>query len=261
MSSSAYSGRTYSGRTPVVEYEPFKPVALQPVNYLPVPWQSPNQRSWDKAKLALRIVSTVLAVPLLGISIFGWWSPTGFNFYPILGTALGAAVCAYDLADYIVMCARRRKSGIQPKVSLGFELIISFGGLAISILLISSAVGSWGWHSYYDGSSGVPISDYVVNGYFWFGMAVGASVLGTLISLIHFVLFVRDCVEVDRQRKAERYGRWMASTIPVAPQYQQPQPQLQPQRMVNEPISPETMVGHDSFEYNTKFRMDIVKHD
>ncbi|KAI2641491.1 hypothetical protein GGS26DRAFT_585883 [Hypomontagnella submonticulosa] len=266
MSSSAYSRRT-----PVIEYEPFKPVALQP--YIPIAWESSSQPSWDRAKLALRIVSTIMAVPLLGVSVFGFWAPYGFNYYPILGTPMGAVVFSYDLAEYIVMCAKRRKSGVQPKVSLGFELIISLGGLATSVLLIFSAIHVWGWHPYYEGASyGIPISDFNGNRYFWFGMTVGASVLGVFISLIHFILFVRDCVEVDRQRKAENYGRWMASTIPIQTHYPQQQPPPPP-RKVDEPVSPDTidtmdtmkttmtMVANDDFECNMKFRMDEVKHD
>ncbi|KAI1415410.1 hypothetical protein F5Y13DRAFT_157328 [Hypoxylon sp. FL1857] len=170
----------------------------------PEPWQSPNQPSWNTARFVLRIISFITALLLFGLSISGFAAPSGFSSFPVMGTPLSVAAFLYDIAEFIVMCVRRRKSGIRPAVSLGFELIISMGGIALSALMIMFTVDSWQWRMYYSGvpSSELPIPEYVSNGHVWFGISVTASALATFLSLIHFVLFVRDCVEVDRQRKA-----------------------------------------------------------
>ncbi|KAI0834670.1 hypothetical protein F5Y06DRAFT_306570 [Hypoxylon sp. FL0890] len=172
------------------------------------PWQSPNQPSWNTARFVLRIISFIIAILLLGLSISGFMAPMGFGSFPVMGTPLSAAAFSYDIAQFIVMCARKRKTGIRPAVSLGFELVLSMGGLALSILMIIFTVDSWQWHIYYSGvpDDGLtpPIPNYVSNGYLWFGMSVTGSIVAVILSLIHFVFFVRDCVEVDRERKAAK---------------------------------------------------------
>ncbi|KAI0139393.1 hypothetical protein F4776DRAFT_662351 [Hypoxylon sp. NC0597] len=169
------------------------------------PWESPNQPSWNRARFGLLITSYILAILLFGFSVSGFAAPVGFSSFPVMGTPLGVATFLYDTSEFIVMCVRRRKTGIPPAVSLGFELVISLGGLALAALMIVFTVDSWQWNMYYSGvpsgQRGPPIPDYVANGHFWFGISVTATILATLLSLIHFVLFVRDCVEVDRKRK------------------------------------------------------------
>ncbi|KAI1458845.1 hypothetical protein F4805DRAFT_105267 [Annulohypoxylon moriforme] len=161
----------------------------------------PDQPAWDNARFALRIISTTLSLPFLGISLAGFAAPKGFSGYPLLGTPLAIAILVYDFAEYIVMCVRKRKTGIRPQVSLGFELVLSLGGIALSGMLISFAFDSYSWHDYYDGRDGTPVPGYVANGSLWLGMNIIASVLGMVASLVHFVLFIRDCVEVHHYRK------------------------------------------------------------
>ncbi|OTA67245.1 hypothetical protein K449DRAFT_212206 [Hypoxylon sp. EC38] len=181
------------------------------------PWQSPNQPSWNRARFGLLITSYILAIILFGLSVSGFAAPAGFSSFPVMGMPLAVAAFLYDTSEFIVMCVRRRKMGIPPAVSLGFELIISFGGLALAALMIVFTVDSWQWHRYYSGvpsgERGPPVPNYVDNGYFWFGISVAASIMAALLSLIHFTLFVRDCVEVDRQRKfAKQLPRETEST-------------------------------------------------
>ncbi|KAI1214707.1 uncharacterized protein F4807DRAFT_6776 [Annulohypoxylon truncatum] len=161
----------------------------------------PDQAAWDNARFALRIISTTLSLPFLGISLAGFAAPDGFSGYPLMGTPLAVAVLLYDFAEYVVMCVRARKTGIRPQISLGFELVLSLGGIGMSAVLISFAFDSYSWHDYYDGRDGTPVPDYVANGDLWLGMNIIACVLGMVVSLVHFVLFVRDCVEVHWHRK------------------------------------------------------------
>ncbi|KAI1138620.1 hypothetical protein F5Y05DRAFT_45097 [Hypoxylon sp. FL0543] len=174
-------------------------------------WESPNQPSWNNARFVLRITSFITALLLLGLSLGGFAAPLGFSSYPIMGTPLSVAALLYDIAEFIVMCVRRRKTGIRPAVSLGFELVLSAGGIALATLIVFYTVDSWRLNMYYSGDSSgdryLPVPHYVSNGEVWFGMSAAASVLAIFLSLIHFVLFVRDCVEVDRERKAAKRAR------------------------------------------------------
>ncbi|KAI1446913.1 hypothetical protein F5Y02DRAFT_48633 [Annulohypoxylon stygium] len=160
-----------------------------------------NQAIWDNARFALRIISTTLCLPFLGIGLAGFAAPKGFSGYPLLATPLAAAILVYDFAEYVVMCVMTRKTGIRPQISLGFELVLSLGGIVMSAILICFAFDSYSWHDYYDGRDGTPVPGYVANGNLWLGLNIMASVLGMIISLVHFVLFVRDCVEVHWHRK------------------------------------------------------------
>ncbi|KAI0884317.1 uncharacterized protein GGS22DRAFT_189445 [Annulohypoxylon maeteangense] len=175
----------------------------------------PDQQIWDNARFALRIISTTLALPFLGIALAGFAAPRGFSGYPVLSTPLAIAILAYDFAEYVVMCVRTRKTGIRPQISLGFELVLSIGGIALSAILINFAFDSYSWHDYYDGREGTPVPGYVANGSLWLGMNIIASVLGMVASLVHFVLFVRDCVEVHHYRKSSSVVKEQEVVPPV----------------------------------------------
>ncbi|KAI1087528.1 hypothetical protein F5B19DRAFT_63809 [Rostrohypoxylon terebratum] len=160
-----------------------------------------DQPAWDNARFALRIISTTLCLPFLGVGLAGFATPKGFGAYPLLATPLAATVLLYDFTEYVVMCATMRKTGIRPQISLGFELVLSLAGIAISAILISLAFDSYSWHDYYDGRDETPVPKYIANGNLWLGLNVIASFSAVIISLVHFILFVRDCVEVHWYRK------------------------------------------------------------
>ncbi|KAI1776273.1 hypothetical protein F4818DRAFT_440641 [Hypoxylon cercidicola] len=203
--------------------------------------QSPKQPSWNTARFVLRIASTLIAIPLLVLSVLGAAAPIMFSSFWILGMPLvslipelsvaapsinpadcsqSIAAILFDFAGFIVTCVRKRKSGIRPAVSLGFELVISLGGFAISALLVCFTMDAWSWYLYYTNNGNrrlaAPVPNYVSDGYYWFGMSLATSILALFLSLIHFVLFVRDCVEVDRRRKAtKRLLNMVAATDPA----------------------------------------------
>ncbi|KAL7625250.1 hypothetical protein AAE478_004465 [Parahypoxylon ruwenzoriense] len=192
----------------VADYEPVKPNARRAVDggYGSLPSKSKYQESWDTVKLVLRIMSFIIGLGLLGVSLALFVAPKGFSSHPILGTSLAAAALLYDFAEFITSCARNRKSGIKPSVSLGFELVLSIGGLVLSALLVIYTMSSWEWNAYYttNRSGGTHVPNFVTDGYLWFGLAIAVNMLCFILSLIHLVLFVRDCVEVDRERKAKK---------------------------------------------------------
>ncbi|KAI1084234.1 hypothetical protein F5B20DRAFT_524097 [Whalleya microplaca] len=183
--------------------------------------QPQEHKSWNKAKLVLRISSLLVGIPLLCISASGFGAPKGFSSFPALGTPLSVATIIYDLANCIVMRIQRNNFGISPAATVGFELILSFGGLALSALLYFFTVDTLSWKAAFSGDhSGVvdtPIPNYVTNGWFWFGMSMAASILATILSLIHFVLFVRGCIEVDRQREVGHRQEKQVSPISQLP--------------------------------------------
>lgn len=87
------------------------------------------------------------------------------------------------------MCVRKRKPGIRPAVSLGFELVLSVGGLALSALLILFTADSGRWKQWFDGdgtdASGrlhTPFPNYVANGQFWLAMSIAATVFAFFVS-------------------------------------------------------------------------------
>ncbi|KAI1376571.1 hypothetical protein F4677DRAFT_445367 [Hypoxylon crocopeplum] len=219
-------------------------------------WRSAHQAAWDTAKFVLRIASIVLGIPLLAISIIGFVDPIWFGSYTIIGTAMGAGTVSYDIAEFIVMCARKRKSGIRPAISLGFELVLSFAGFAMTALLVGTAIHSWPWRAFYAGDdrdgwySTLVSTNYISNPYFQFSMYVAASTLTIVLSLIHFVLFVRDCVEVDRQRKAVQ-NSLNKMTPTHSSQYQQPTAETY--------TPPKMAIEHNSYDGSSKFDMEVIE--
>lgn len=89
------------------------------------------------------------------------------------------------MAEYIVMCAQKRKSGIRPTISLGFELVLGLCGMALSGILTYTTVVSYNWRIEdfaYNAKQDKPIPGYVSSGYFWIKMSISASCLATLLS-------------------------------------------------------------------------------
>ncbi|XXH00134.1 GTP cyclohydrolase 1 [Hypoxylon texense] len=254
------SAGTRSKSASVRGNEPAGPNTHQALREWQESQQSPNQPAWNSARLALRITSTVFAVALLGVSLSGFAAPRGFSSFPLMGAPLAIAALLFDMAGFIVTCVRKRKAGMRPAVSLGFELIISLGGIPISTLLVFFTVDSWNWHLYYDGRPGTPVPNYVSNGYFWFGMSLATSILAIFLTqvlcidgwmLIHFVLFVRDCVEVDRERKAtRRFLRKVASKDP-APRRES---------TFDRPVPPYSMVELESQPESSQYDTEPSKH-
>lgn len=197
-------------------------------------WRSPHHATWSTAKFALRVVSAIVAVALVFVSAVGFAAPPGFNSYPIMGLALAAATLLYNSGQFIAMCVRRSKSEAgRPAVSLGLELVLASGGFAMSGLIIAYTSDVWRWSEYYNDPAGSndnggaggnpdggddgtpPDSSYVDHdGYAWFAKSVAACFLASALSLIHFVLFVRACVEVSRQRQARKEAAKPASPPP-----------------------------------------------
>ncbi|KAI2602059.1 hypothetical protein GGR54DRAFT_555129 [Hypoxylon sp. NC1633] len=195
----------------------------------PEPWQSPHQPSWNTAKLVIRIVSVIVSLPLFAVSISSLSVSREYRWFGIWGTPFSAMALCYDMADFVVMCVQKRKSGVRPSVAIGLELFISVVGVAFSVMIILGAVGSLQWR-YYRDDEGVtrldmPLyGDPTTNGFLWFGLSITASILAVFLTLIHFILFVRACAEVDRQRKVVlKYLSKLRSSGSNQPQENQPQ--------------------------------------
>ncbi|KAI0009592.1 hypothetical protein F4779DRAFT_364971 [Xylariaceae sp. FL0662B] len=184
--------------------------------------QSQHPKSWHKTNLVLRKTSFVVGLPLLAMSVSGFVAPKGFSSFPILGTALALATIIYDVTDFIFMRARRSNRGIGPATTVGFELILSIGGFALTALLYEMTIVTLQWRGAFRGDYiEVPVPNYVINGWVWFGVSMATSILATILSIIHFVLFVRSCIEVDRNRKAKR-GQEKQQLLPSSAQTQEP---------------------------------------
>ncbi|KAI1390797.1 uncharacterized protein F4822DRAFT_163503 [Hypoxylon trugodes] len=185
-------------------------------------WRTPHQDTWDKVRYAFRIISFIVGLPFFGIALAGFSAPFNLMQYPIMGITLSSAMLLYDIAELIVTCVQRRKTGIRPSVALGFELTLSLGGLVTSAFLVLATINIWQLHIS-AGNRNNWLSS-IVPGYsrsrFWFQMAAADTVLAFFLSVLHFILFVRDCVEVDLKRKA--INRFLKKAMKESFQQQEP---------------------------------------
>ncbi|KAI0598893.1 hypothetical protein F4775DRAFT_553518 [Biscogniauxia sp. FL1348] len=159
-----------------------------------------HQRQWDVAKLVLRAVSLAAAVVVSGFVV-------AFNFaggrYVTANVSFGISlsVVGWDAAELIVVCARRdRGRGIRAAAHVGVDLVLWLGAVAtlsLQSIFIDYRAGGGGYYytgSYYDQADYGP----------WFAVDITHLTLLGVLAILHFVLFVRACVEVDRHKKDRR---------------------------------------------------------
>ncbi|KAI1637539.1 hypothetical protein F4809DRAFT_640404 [Biscogniauxia mediterranea] len=153
-----------------------------------------HQRQWDAAKLVLRAGSLVAAAAVAGFVV-------AFNFAGgRYVSANSLSVAGWDAAEFVVVCARRdRARGIRAAAHVGVDLVLWLAAVA-TLALQSIYVGYRAGGGYYTGSY-YNQADYSGP---WFAVDVTHLTLLGVLAILHFVLFVRACVEVDRHKKDRR---------------------------------------------------------
>ncbi|KAI5920305.1 hypothetical protein F4810DRAFT_440499 [Camillea tinctor] len=157
-----------------------------------------NQPKWDVAKIVLRSLSLFTAFVITCFVI-------GFNFagsrYVTANTSFGISIATlcWDAAEFIVVCARRsRARGIKPAAHVGVDLVLWLG--AVTTLALQSVFIEYRTGYFYEIQDGGEDDAYGP----WFAVDITHLVMLGVLALLHFILFVRACVEVDRRKKDRR---------------------------------------------------------
>ncbi|KAI0849979.1 hypothetical protein F5Y00DRAFT_261082 [Daldinia vernicosa] len=125
--------------------------------------------------------------------------------------------------------------------------------MALSCILIYTTVVFYNWRVEdfaHDAKQDRTIPGYVGGGYFWIKMSISASCLATLPSLIHLVLFIRDCVEVDKQKKVAKQSREREMETPRA--------SVDPRDSIAHVPESEPKAGRQSEDYDGKVDFNKV---
>ncbi|KAI0003561.1 hypothetical protein F4779DRAFT_621758 [Xylariaceae sp. FL0662B] len=150
-----------------------------------------NQPKWDIAKIVLRSISLAVAlasivgnvvvnVSLINIGKTNW------------GLVTAVLICVWDICEFVVMCIRRSKArGIKPYFHVGVELVLWLAAFITMVLQVSALDPAIS-----------PEKDEASKALTqWLKIY---QLLLLVEGILHFVLFIRACVEVDRKRKDRR---------------------------------------------------------
>ncbi|KAK8040021.1 hypothetical protein PG993_008432 [Apiospora rasikravindrae] len=195
----------------------------------------PFDKNWYWAKLALTVASIVFAVILLGVSLglaLGVRNSIYSYGYEFITIPVVIVCVIWDLAELITVCvclARRRRrlpapegqqqqqqaanhrQGIHPGAHVGVDLVLWLAGIvtllfSISDYLESASYEAYECNTYYYHSSHYYdeycTEDYL-NGLKSFYIPAKRAVLAfvCLLTVTHFVIFVRACVEVNQRNR------------------------------------------------------------
>ncbi|KAH8897553.1 hypothetical protein GQ53DRAFT_817849 [Thozetella sp. PMI_491] len=156
-----------------------------------------HQEVWDKTKILIQIASTITCIILIALSGYIETTFSGIQWFPggwAIGIPTGVLVLLWNVSAFVHVYLRKRISGFPPGYRVAGELIIWCGAvvaLSFESILATDASGSG-----YRLSDPPPQSLYRA-------ILASAAFLSLLI-ILHFTLFVRACIEVDRKNKAEQ---------------------------------------------------------
>lgn len=176
----------------------------------------PFNRRWHIAKIVTRgwsallaclviILAITLTIELQKIADMDVSTPH-ITYYFVWLTSLVQSIFVlfWDVAEFITLCIRRKRNGrgIHPAAHVAVDLI-----LWLSLLIswsIFCGILSYESRYSYDYNSGYIIEDEY--SYTIYNLTLAIVVFLVLLSLIHFFLFVRACVETDQYRRARKNG-------------------------------------------------------
>ncbi|ORY61688.1 uncharacterized protein BCR38DRAFT_38335 [Pseudomassariella vexata] len=147
-----------------------------------------HDQRWVTVKIWIRSCSTVLAAVALCLGIA---LSLSYSFTGLVVIIPCVFVIAWNAAEFITVCTRRdRARGIKPAVLIGVELVMWLGLLG--------GTGFEGYLEAYHSSEALYWMNYLA----WIKVEAVATVLLSLLTrALHFTLFVRAAVEVDRKKK------------------------------------------------------------
>ncbi|KAK7949210.1 uncharacterized protein PG986_010096 [Apiospora aurea] len=193
----------------------------------------PFDKNWYWAKIALTVASIVFAIILLGVSLglaLGPMSTIYSYGYEFVVIPLVIVCVVWDLAELLTVCiclARRRRSphsqpegqqqqqqhrqGIHPGAHVGVDLVLWLAGIVTLLFSISDYLEStyydpYDCNTYYYHSSSFYeeyCNDDYLNNLKSFYIPAKRAVLAfiCLLTITHFVIFVRACVETNQRNR------------------------------------------------------------
>ncbi|KAJ0165118.1 hypothetical protein CTA2_12320 [Colletotrichum tanaceti] len=160
--------------------------------YVPYETQDDRQasfynRPWHIAKIALRGCNIVFGIIVIGLTAHAaawlwYWSP----FLLWFGAIPAAFAICWDSAELITICARGGRRGIHPGAHVGVHLVFC-PVLAAGIAFESLQLWFSGYPDSWYGGDSIATKQHV------------ALAFTCLLFLIHFILFVRACVETHQR--------------------------------------------------------------
>ncbi|KAH6647372.1 hypothetical protein BKA67DRAFT_577257 [Truncatella angustata] len=158
-----------------------------------------NQPKWNRIKLILRSISLIFEIAVIGLAV-----PIKelYVIIPVLFAFL------WDISEIISICVRRSLSkGIKAGAHVGCDLLLFMGCTVVTVFIV---VSTWTYQrSWYDFRN----TDYYADYRRSYLIMVASCPLLSLITLLHFTLFVRACVEVHRRRKDRRIQQLVMAMI------------------------------------------------
>ncbi|KXJ91662.1 hypothetical protein Micbo1qcDRAFT_57076 [Microdochium bolleyi] len=175
----------------------------------------PISRAWHISKLVLGCFSISFCIVLIVLAIVGWIRSRAF-LYEIVWTAptAGVALC-WQVAEFITLLVRRRAvppyRGIHPGAHVGVHLLCWIGFVSVAVVDAFNAVwiaflqrrGNSSSYYYY-GLPASPASRNFITSGEYYAITITATVFAAILTIIHFILFVRACVETHHRNSAGR---------------------------------------------------------
>ncbi|KAH8649938.1 hypothetical protein BX600DRAFT_554390 [Xylariales sp. PMI_506] len=177
--------------------QPQQPYQAQyPVAPQPVAMAIPYSRAWHITKIVLYVFSLIFSVVVLGVSI-GLVVDPAIESIQIIWIAPQACVAiCWGVAELITICARSGHRGIHPGAHVALHLLLWIGysaSIGLTAYFLAFALECDYYCSYYD------YYDYYSSNYL--GSLQALVAFSALLVLIHFILFVRACVETSQRNR------------------------------------------------------------
>ncbi|EJT71627.1 hypothetical protein GGTG_10882 [Gaeumannomyces tritici R3-111a-1] len=158
----------------------------------------PQLDGWYITKIVLRSISCILMLTMIAmylVIIVPQQTLISYNMYynrlnaPLVSGmhavfgVFAFATLSWDLTEFVTMCCRRGY-GITPKAHIGIELTLFFWGAgAVSLVAILGVVPVW-YSRYFSPPNSFGVEE-----------VTSVAVIGGIIVIIRFILFVRNAVD------------------------------------------------------------------
>ncbi|KAI1300470.1 hypothetical protein F5Y03DRAFT_397186 [Xylaria venustula] len=155
-----------------------------------------QQGNWNTTKLALRCISFVLSIIIIGLSVntslrlLGW---PAFAFYYLLdwwfALPITLIALALDFAELLSSFLRKRNPGLPPGLHIGIELVL-LGGNIVALVFLGGSV------------PGEDYSPYEPSPVFIRPEKIATLAFIGIFTIVRFILFVTACVDTHRYQTA-----------------------------------------------------------
>ncbi|KAI1075603.1 hypothetical protein F5B20DRAFT_559594 [Whalleya microplaca] len=188
----------------------------------------PFSKSWHITKIVLTFLSIIFCIIVLGISIALAVNPHILSYIAIWTAPQAGVALIWSIAELITICVRRSHQGIHPSAHVALHLLLGLGfstglGLTAYILAFGLAFSSddTKYHSYFDYYYDDKYYYEYYSKMYLKSMEALVAFLGLLI-IVHFLLFLRACVETAKRDSMRR------QVIMMPPQHMYYAPSMHP---------------------------------